>query len=175
MRPFPDRHAPGSRVDRKPEMPPARKTRQRYPRLKLAYFNKLINLTMARLFRNNGLDVTREQEAILRELAQGDGINQAELAARTGQDRNNLSRTLDLLVRKRLALRDVSSADRRQSLVFLTDEGKRLGSAAYEAVNEYREILFAGFSQQEIDAFAAAIARLTSNLETFLESPRKSR
>lgn len=156
-------------------MPAARKTPRRYPRLKLAYFNKLVNLTMARLFRNNDLDITREQEAILRELAQGDGINQAELATRTGQDRNNLSRTLDLLVGKHLALRDVSSADRRQSLVFLTEEGKRLESAAYAAVNEYREILFAGFSQQEIDAFAVAIGRLTANLETFLEAPRRSR
>ncbi|MBL8385927.1 MAG: MarR family transcriptional regulator [Burkholderiales bacterium] len=149
-------------------MPPARKPGLRYPRLKLAYFNKLINLTMTRLFRSGGLDVTREQEAILRELLQGDGINQAELAARTGQDRNNLSRTLDLLVRKRLAYRDVSDTDRRQSLVFLTDKGKALESAAYAAVNQYREILFAGFSQREVDAFALAIERLTSNLESFL-------
>jgi len=152
-------------------MPSARKARMRYPRLKLAYFNKLINLTMARLFRTDGLDVTREQEAILRELAQADGISQVELATRTGQDRNNLSRTLDLLVGKGLALRKASSTDRRQSLVFLTQSGKELESAAYESINAYRAILFKGFSQQEVDAFAVAVERLTSNLETFLETP----
>ena len=163
------------RTHQTPKMPTARRTRLRYPRLKLAYFNKLINLTMARLFRTDGLDVTREQEAILRELVQGDGISQVELATRTGQDRNNLSRTLDLLVGKGLACRQASSNDRRQSLVFLTKSGKELESAAYEAVNEYREILFRGFNQQEIDAFAAAIERLTSNLETFLEDPSNAR
>lgn len=140
-----------------------------YPRIRLSYFNKLINLVMGRLFVRRGLDLTREQEAILRELRQGDGINQAELAARTGQDRNNLSRTLGLLAEKSLVRREVCATDRRNSLVFLTPAGRVLQQKAYLAVNDYRAVLFQGFSQREIDAFANSIQRLSDNLEMFLQ------
>lgn len=140
-----------------------------FPRIKLSLFHKLINLTMTRLFKTHGYDITREQEVILRELRQNDGINQVELAFRTEQDRNNLSRTLDILEQKKLVSRDRSHRDKRSSIVYLTDEGRALHEGAYQAVNEYRRVLFQGCSQEEIDAFAGMIRRLTDNLTTFLE------
>ena len=57
---------------------------------------------MTRLFRAHGYDITREQEVILRELCERDGVHQADLARRVGQDRNNLSRTLEILTLKKL-------------------------------------------------------------------------
>lgn len=140
-----------------------------YPRIKLALFHKLVNLTMARLFRAHGHDITREQEVILRELRQQDCINQVELAVRTGQDRNNLSRTLHILESKGLVVRDLCSTDKRNSLVFITDLGRRLHERANQAVEEYRQILFSGFSQEEIEAFAEMIRRLSSNLSSYID------
>jgi DNA-binding MarR family transcriptional regulator len=140
-----------------------------YPRIKLSRFHKLINLTMSRLFKAYGYDITREQEVTLRELRQRDGVNQVDLASRTGQDRNNLSRTLDILESKSLVARDVCSSDKRNSLVYITDEGRLLHEGAYKAVNEYRQILFRGFSQDEVDTFSIMIRRLSENLSSFLE------
>lgn len=140
-----------------------------YPRIKLSRFHKLINLTMSRLFKAYGYDITREQEVTLRELRQHDGVNQVDLASRTGQDRNNLSRTLDILESKGLVARDVCSRDKRHSLVYITDEGRLLHEGAYKAVSEYRQLLFRGFSQEEVDTFAGMIRRLSENLASFLE------
>ena len=150
-------------------MDPDRQARTAYPRIRLAYFNKLVNLVMSRQFQSHGVDVTREQEAILRELAQGDGCNQAALAQRTGQDRNNLSRTLDILESKQLITRDVSPDDKRRSVVRLTQTGRLIQQQALQAVDHYRAALYAGFTPHEIDDFARAVGRLTANLETFLE------
>ncbi|MCC6306279.1 MAG: MarR family transcriptional regulator [Rhodobacteraceae bacterium] len=139
-----------------------------FPRIKLSHFHKLINLTMSRLFAAHGCEITREQEVILRELRQEDGIAQVELALRSGQDRNNLSRTLDILEAKRLVARGRSRQDRRSSLVHITDAGRALHETAYRAVNDYRRILFQGCSQDEVDAFADMVRRLSDNLEGFL-------
>lgn len=141
-----------------------------YPRIRLNLFHKLINLTMSRLFRAYGYDITREQEVILRELRDRDGINQADLARRVGQDRNNLSRTLEILELKGLIVRGSSDVDRRQSIVYITDQGRELHKGAFQAIEAYRRILFRGFSQQEIETFASMIERLTANLKSYLQS-----
>lgn len=139
-----------------------------YPRIRLTLLQKSINLTMTRLFRANGYDITREQEVILRELCERDGVNQADLARRVGQDRNNLSRTLEILTLKKLVVRDVSDSDRRQSIVHITEQGRALHKGVYKAVDAYRRILFRGFSQEEIETFSTMVERLTANLESYL-------
>jgi len=144
-----------------------RQGRTSYPRIRLAYFNKLINLAMSRQFQEYGLDITREQEAILRELSQTDGCNQAELAQRTGQDRNNLSRTLAIMVAKGLVSREACRDDKRNSIVRLTDVGREMQMQALHAVNAYRGVLFTGFTQAEIDVYASMVSRLTTNLESY--------
>jgi DNA-binding MarR family transcriptional regulator len=141
----------------------------RYPRIKLALFQKCVNLTMTRVFRAHGYEVTREQEVILRELCGKDGLNQVDLARRTGQDRNNMSRTLDILELKGLVVRHVSDSDKRSSIVFVTNKGRNLHKGVYKAVDEYRRILFRGISQEEIEFFATMIERLIANLEADLE------
>lgn len=139
-----------------------------YPRIRLSLLQKNVNLTMTRFFRTSGHDLTREQEAILRELSERDGVNQVDLAAKVGQDRNNLSRTLTLLASKALIERDVDDNDRRKSIVRITEAGRTLHCEVYKSVNEYRRILFSGFSQEEIQVFAEMIKRLNGNLETYL-------
>lgn len=140
-----------------------------YPRIRLTLLQKSVNLAMTRLFRAHGYDITREQEVILRELCERDGVNQADLARQVGKDRNNLSRTLEILTLKKLVVRDVSDSDRRQSIVHITDQGRSLHKGVYKAVDAYRRILFRGFSQEEIETFATMVERLTANLESYLE------
>lgn len=139
-----------------------------FPRIRLQALQKNINLVMTRQFRARGHDITREQEVILRELCLEDGVNQADLAARVGQDRNNLSRTLTILDTKKLVERTADPRDRRNTIVRITDAGRALHKDAYAAINDYRRILFDGFTQEEIEAFSEMVLRLNSNLEGFL-------
>ncbi len=140
-----------------------------FPHIKLNKFNKTINLTMNRIFKAHGYNITREQEAILRSLCVSDGINQAELAVMAGQERNNLSRTLSILEEKNLIIRKVCASDKRNSLVYITPVGRTLHSKVYRAVEEYRQILFKDVSQESVNEFARLVEKLTDNLEEYLE------
>ena len=140
-----------------------------FPHIKLNKFNKTINLTMSRIFKVHGYNITREQEAILRSLCVSDGINQAELASMAGQERNNLSRTLSILEEKGLILRKVCAADKRNSLVYITPVGRALHAKVHRAVEEYRHILFRDVSQESVNEFARLVEKLTDNLESYLE------
>ena len=140
------------------------------PQIKLNKFNKTINLVMSRIIRSHGYNITREQEAILRALCIFDGINQAELATRAGQERNNLSRTLTILEDKGLITRKVCTTDKRNSLVFVTPKGREVHAEVYKAIVEYRNILFAGMSMEEVEAFSETVNTLTANLNRYLDS-----
>jgi len=146
-----------------------------YPRLPIAKFNKLVNLTLKRLFEAAGCDITREQEVILRELAQSDGFNQAELAKRVGQDRNNLSRTLRLLEDRSLIKRHVRGDDKRNSEVRITSAGRKLHAQAFEAIETYWTILFEGFTQSEILEISSNLDQLSNNLINFSENGEKTK
>ena len=139
-----------------------------YPRLPLARFDKLINLTIARLLREIDCPITRRQEIILRELKEVERIGQGELADRVGQDRNNLSRTLTLLEKNNLIARHTREDDKRHFDVRITPLGRIVHDQAYKAIESYRKILFDGMSVSEIDAFARFIERLSSNLASFV-------
>lgn len=143
---------------------------QHYPPIKLNKFHKNINLVMNRIFKLNGFNVTREQEAILRALVDFDGVNQAELATRVGQERNNLSRTLMILEKKGLIVRRICESDKRNSLVYVTQAGRELHSQLFQAMQQYRRVLFGNMNEDEIEAFSLLVRRLTQNLEQFLET-----
>lgn len=141
-----------------------------FPRLPLARFNKMVNLTLKRMFEEHGCQITREQEIILRELSRSDGINQLELAQRVGQDRNNLSRTLGILEGRGLIEREVRLSDKRHYNVHITQSGRELHVRAYAVIEAYWQILFQGFDQSEIDFFARAVHRLTDNLARYVDN-----
>ena len=150
----------------------ARDRETQYPRLPFSRFNKLINLTMSRLFELHNLNITREQEVILRELSQIDGLNQVDLANRVGQDKDNLSRTLSLLENKNCVRRSACSEDRRKMLIYITEDGQKLHREAYKVIEKYRRILFRNFQKNEIDQFSRGLYRLIDNLADFLEQDK---
>lgn len=142
----------------------------KYPSIPLARFNKTANLAIKRILAAHSTHITREQEVILRHLCRQDGINQVELAARVGQERNNLSRTLTILEDKNYIERKVCRQDKRNSLVFVTETGRQVHAEAYNAMQIYRSVLFMGFTPDEIEQFAATIHELIANLEEYTEN-----
>ena len=141
-----------------------------HPQLRIARLNKSINLVMSRMFRANNCNITREQEVILRELMRGgDGVNQVELAARTGQERNNLSRTLTILERKGWIERRTCQNDKRNTLVYITPAGEDMHHQVYAVVKQYRKVLYGGLTAEEAESIALGVQKLTANLEAYLE------
>lgn len=65
--------------------------RSKYPRIRVSRLSKMMTLSLNRAFQAKGFSITNEQEIILRTLRNYGKMSQTELAAYTGQDRNNLS------------------------------------------------------------------------------------
>lgn len=137
------------------------------PDIPLAQFSKAANLTIRRILAAHGTPVTREQEAILCHLCHMDGINQVELADRVGQERNNLSRTLTILEDKGCIAREISRRDKRNSLVYVTDIGRKVHETTSRAMQQYRHVLFQGLTAEETERFTATMNTMIANLKQF--------
>lgn len=81
-----------------------------------SYFSKLI--------KENDFNVTTEQWAILNAIYHNPGASQTDLAHSCLKDKTNVTRILDLLVKKGYVIRNISINDRRIYSITLTDLGE---------------------------------------------------
>lgn len=133
----------------------------------LARFSKAANLAVKRILAAHGTPVTREQEAILCQLCHMDGMNQVELANKVGQERNNLSRTLTILEDKGCITREACRHDKRNSLVFVTDIGRKVHETTSKAMKQYKALLLGEISAEEMESFIVTMNAMIDNLEHF--------
>lgn len=141
------------------------KDKSPYPRLPIKRLSKTMNRSVDRVFTSNGFSITSEQEVILRVLRTAGPMSQTELARLAGQDRNNLSRTLGLLQKKGLIIKKESNTDRRYCEINVSPEGDELHEKLLLILEDWREQLFAGVQQYEIEFFVATAMKLIENME----------
>lgn len=111
------------------------------------------------------LDMTSEQWGILARLREQDGLNQRELAEKNLKDQANMTRILDKIVKKDWVMRVDSLDDRRAYLIYLTEEGKRVAEATSPLVDQVKEKLTRGLTDNEIQAFVAIVEKMSQNLD----------
>ena len=144
-------------------------THRKLPSIRISRLYKMMDLSLCRKFRENGFDITNEQEIILRTLHSAGEMNQTDLAASTGQDRNNLSRTVTLLEGKGYVARKKAEQDKRVILVSLTPEGVRIRKKLQVILDDWKEhIFFPGISPEELETFSCLAESLMKNLEAHL-------
>lgn len=71
-------------------------------------------------------DVTVAEWVVMRDLFDSDGVSPSVLADRLGMTRGAISKLADRLVAKKFVARMVSTVDRRQQALSLTDIGRKL-------------------------------------------------
>ncbi len=72
------------------------------------------------------VDLTFEMLQIIGYLWENDGVNQQEIANATLKDKASLTYLIDNLTRRELVYRQEDTCDRRNKLIFLTDQGWNL-------------------------------------------------
>ena len=77
-------------------------------------------------FKEHNVDLTFEMLQVLAILWQQDGINQQELADQTVKDKASMTYLIDNIVRRGLVYRQEDGSDRRNKLIFLSEEGRQL-------------------------------------------------
>lgn len=97
---------------------------------------------------------------VLAALGDGDAPTQSDLAAATGRDKTRLIGNLDRLEERGLVVRTPDPADRRNRIVALTGDGRRMLTRCRAGIREQEEALLAALPQSQREAFERALVRL---------------
>lgn len=124
---------------------------------------KLIKQNYLQAFREQQADITTEQWVLLDRLAGGDGITQTELANDSFKNAPTVSRIITLLVKKGLIIKQQSSGDRRQFLIFLSDAGRALHERLLPEVLTLRTQGWQALSEKDYEDFVRIMEQIGDN------------
>ena len=111
-------------------------------------------------------DLTPRQLAVLMTVASDEGASQTKLAKATGIDRITLADIVKRLVRKGLLQRRRTPEDARANAVELTDQGRRVLSAAVPAARRVDERVIGTLPSKQRAAFVTALASIVETLQS---------
>ncbi|GAA2218649.1 MarR family transcriptional regulator [Promicromonospora sukumoe] len=103
--------------------------------------------------------------AVLTALARQDAPTQAQLAAQTGRDKTRLIGNLDRLAELGLVSRAPDPVDRRNRVVSLTAEGRRVLDRCQAGIGAMEDDLLSGLPAGERAAFERALTTLAASLD----------
>jgi len=115
-------------------------------------------------FKKAGYDITTEQYRVLVNLWNKDGQNQQELADVMGKNKASITRLINGLEKRNLAVRVPNSLDNRNKFIYLTNKGKQIPEAlAYLAKQTLSEALV-GLSEKKIEMCKDILCEVFDNL-----------
>lgn len=125
-----------------------------------------------RLLLENGIEISGGQGRILFVLWKTDNLTISEISEKTSLAKNTVSVVINGMVNKGIVERNINSANRRQTIVSLTEYAKSL-QARYEAVSwQMNALFYRGFSEKEQEQFEQYLVRI---LETLTENMHTGR
>lgn len=115
--------------------------------------------------KETGSDLTIEMLQVLRFLFEKDGVNQQEIANAVGKDKTSITYLIDNLAKRKLVKRIEDGADRRNKLIYLTTEGKRLKTVTNKWYDEMYSVACTQMQTAEIKSMIPFFDKIISNLE----------
>jgi DNA-binding MarR family transcriptional regulator len=141
-----------------------------YPTFRVGLIAKIMDrLTIRQLLDQDGLTYA-EWRVLVRIAAMADGCTAGQVAELAWVDCAEVSRAISSLERKGLLSRRKNSADRRTSLVFLTEAGQAQYRVTLERRSRFHEQLLSGLSQEERATFDDLLGRIGKELMDVLKN-----
>ncbi len=125
----------------------------------------LLRSEAQRHFREQGLDLSAEEWALLMVLWQKGPQQMGPLAAITLRDRTTVTRLVDRLVKKNLLQRGAAATDRRKVVVSVTREGQEIQGRIVRSVLPLIEKSNQGISLQERETTLRVLKTMVKNLD----------
>lgn len=116
-------------------------------------------------FSQIGLTLGQGHARILDSLLSRDHITQKELADVCQMDATTMSRSLDRLEESGYLVRERDPDCRRSFLVCLTPEGTEEARKVSQALRLVDELIWKGFTAQEMEQFCRSLEKICENLE----------
>jgi DNA-binding MarR family transcriptional regulator len=115
--------------------------------------------------RENNIDVSFELLEILGVLYKKDGINQQEIADILIKDKSSITYLIDSLTKRDLVERKEDENDRRNKLIYLTENGKHMKQTLHPWVEEIYEQATNGIKVAELEKAVALVQKMNDNLK----------
>ena len=126
---------------------------------------QLFSRSLNRNFKQNAVELTKEQWSILALLWKEDGKSQQFLADESYRTRPSITRLIDNMEKEGLVERRNDAHDRRSNLVFLTPKGKQLEEKVMKLVEQTVDEAVYGISAEEIRAMRNVFEKIYTNLQ----------
>ncbi len=127
--------------------------------------NKIARQHSQREFDLLGIEINVEQWVLLKVIEEKQVLSQNELAQTTNRDPASITRTLDILQKKGLIIREAIPDNRRQYNIKLTKGGSYFVLQNMPLVSEMRNKSIKGFSKEEVKQLIAMLNRVQNNMK----------
>jgi DNA-binding MarR family transcriptional regulator len=97
-------------------------------------------------------DLTFEQVFVLQILEKEDGLKLGVLAEKADRERTTMSRMVDGLERRNLAIRVPDKYDKRQKLVYLTKLGRKRNEEMIHLIDKFVEMFFRRVNKKQVES-----------------------
>lgn len=109
--------------------------------------------------------ITPEQWSVLYQVYLQEGINQKELALRSGKDQPSITRILDVLHKKDLIQRKADPDDRRAFLIYATPTVQDLMNETIPLELNLNDELIAGITDEQLQALNRIMEQINYNID----------
>lgn len=124
----------------------------------------IIRKRLAKMTKEAGYDITPEEFALLSRLWEEDGIQQTILTEKTLKDKTRVTRLLTRLIEKSYVTKKTDEADRRNYIIYLTEEGYAIKADIVKIVNKIMENASKDIDQDEINVTKKILRKVFQNL-----------
>lgn len=111
-----------------------------------------------------GINISQDQWLVLGPVWKNEGISQKDIAEYCGKDKTSVTKIIDTLEKRNLMVRYPDQLDQRIKRVILSNKGKELMKKALPIMEQTRNEVRKGISDQEIGSFKTVLSKIYNNL-----------
>ncbi len=126
---------------------------------RLAVLSNTVSTTVARAY-DKRFSVSIPEWRVIAVLGRFPGLSAVEVAERTFLDKVAVSRAVTKLVKSGRVDREFADADKRRSILNLTEPGKKLHDEIAQLALQFERDLLEGFSDEELEKLNHIMERL---------------
>lgn len=123
-----------------------------------------------KLLTENGIEISSGQGRILFVLWKENHLTVSEISQKTSLAKNTVSIIVDGMVQKGILERNINPANRRQTIISLTEYARALREKYEQVSQQMNHLFYQGFSEKEREEFEGYLARILDTLTQFEEN-----
>lgn len=125
---------------------------------------RLMDLSVAPTLKEFGYQMPASCIGVLADLWQKDGVTQKELGASIIKTKSSVTKMLSILENEGLIIKKDDPKDKRNRLIFLTQEGKNFRKKLVQKSNKIEKVLLHDVPEEEIQVAKRILKNLYLNL-----------